>query len=265
MGCVCLKSENNKIDDCSNNENINKNLSLNKSPSSIKNLVNDESRIIQNPFLLRSTPIRENYLIEINAEYFANDFFDEINKARQNCKSYSYKISKLKDNIQIDEDYLGNFLTINNKRVNLSKGKEVFEESSKFLENLYNKLESNFKILKKLEFIDELRIPFPEEENISCMCIDSFYVSSCVEKLRKKFEGKYIILDYIFQISINDPEIFTFLSCIGENQKNMELLKIIFDEEIRFISINHKAINGNKCFIYLLFAKEVNVNLNYLS
>jgi len=202
---------------------------------------------------------KDEYLITFNSEFHANVFIDEINKSRQNCKAYSFNILQLKNRVKFDDENYENFLIMNNKRVNLTKGKINFDYSSKYLNELYFNLENKFKNLKNFEIINEMKIPFPDEEDKNPL--EKTYVSSCVDKLKKKFEGKYEIIDYFFEICLNDPEIFTFLNAISEFDEddeyvdNKKMLKLMFNEEIKYISINHKKLDEDKCLIYLLFAK----------
>jgi hypothetical protein len=209
-----------------------------------------------NPKLSRANKINFDYLISINSEFSASDFVFEINKARQNCKVYSFKIKTLKKKIKFDNKNSENYLMINEKKIILRNDFINFDKSSIYLEDLYNELESKFKILLQLIHIDELKIPFNNDLNIN----DNNYIALYVEKLKNKYKGVYEIIDYFSLISINDPEIFTFVNCIGENNDNTnnnkkEILKLIFDKDIKYISLNYKTIQDNNCIINILFAK----------
>jgi hypothetical protein len=229
---------------------------------------------------------KKNYLISINAEYTERSFLSEINLARQNCKSYSYKITNLKKKIEFDNIEKENFLIINDKKVIITIGINKFDEANKSLTDLFNNLENKLKILKSYELIDELKIPFPNvnnnNNNYNELDInrninrnininnqinfnDKNYLNSYVDFLKKKFEGKFIIVDYFYEICYNDPEIFTFLNTIGEydydnveenfKNENNKMINLLFNEEIKYISINHKKLNNELCLIYMVFAK----------
>ena len=110
-----------------------------------------------------------------------------------------------------------------------------------------------FRILNKLENVEELKIPFPEKNMKDC--IDSEYISKCMEKLSEKVEGKYNLLEFYFTMCVDDPEIAIILSIIDEGSNEKEMQKMIFSDEVKYIGVNYKKIEDNKSVIYMVFAK----------
>ena len=256
-------SEKNKLEKKNNKSNSN----------SALNLINYEKKDTNKT---KSSFLNEkDYLITINADYTKGSFISEINFARQNCKSYSNKIRNFKKKIEYDEVQKENFISINYKKVFFSKELNSFDKASNYLENLHSDLENKFQILKNLEIIDELKIPFPNEDNKKINInnqkkfLNKNYLNSHIDLLKKKFEGKFYIVDYFFDICFNDPEVFVFLNTIGEydyenveedlknenENENNKMLNLLFNEDIKYISVNHKKLDKDFCLIYLVFAK----------
>ena len=69
--------------------------------------------------------------------------------------------------------------------------------------------------------------------------MDSNYINSRMDKLKKKVEGKYNLLEFHFKTCINNIEISTMLSVIEANNNEKEMHKIIFNDKIKYIGVNH--------------------------
>lgn len=183
---------------------------------------------------------------------YSENILNEINEARQDCENYSFLVDNLADQIKTNKNQ--SFLIIENFfEINLIKGKKAFRDCSMHLKDLDACLVDKFRGLKNFEEIEELKVPFPEDED--CDCLDPDYIEQCQIDLVNKIEGKYELVEFVFQITVSDPKIAILLNIVDENTPNKKVRQCLLSEEIKYIGLNSKRINQNLMALYMVFAK----------
>lgn len=183
------------------------------------------------------------------SDKFLNEFFAQLNLARYDPEFFSRKYCKLLDIIKLDAEKKY-FLPMKNFEIILLKGIDPIIECLEFLKN------NNLKHLKNFEIVEDLKVPFFSNSNENKFDMDEFN-SKYVEKLRKKFETKYKIFDFISVQCLNEPYYGFLLSIINGSVKGKILRQNFFSEELDFIGVSHLEINERICKINITFASKV--------
>ncbi len=187
---------------------------------------------------------------EINEKY-ENLFLEEINYLRQNLWEYSEKIRKYMDYILTEEE--DKFILSKHEnhpgKSRLYIGEKAFYET---IDLLIEKKISKTK-LNKLEFIKDLKIPFPNEDIDKSKKIS--YVKSKFKELKNKLKGKYELTDYHMDITFKDVEFSTVMQIVDDNKGNKKRQKNLLNKENKYIGISCKEINNDRINVYFVFAK----------
>lgn len=226
---------------------------LNLKDLDIEEIEQPEEEEMKNP---EPFPVYDQYFLVLpNKEYnFIDDFVHEINKARLNPEKYSSEIKDLIEKIQTDPKTKEQFFMINGQKIYVDSGKVALIECVKYLKNLYIKFKKEKKFLKEIKNIEELKIPFPED-NIENWNNDEF-VRNSMRNLMKKSVGKYNLKKFHSMKYVNNPKISAIMSVIDNSDENEKRIREnIFNSEIKYIGMNIKIIDENSCLIYLVFAE----------
>ena len=151
--------------------------------------------------------ISENYIFKTTSERPKDDFsayiFDNINKIREDPKSFITVIEQAKKNIILDKK--GIFIYKSTVKVALSRGLPAFDETINFLRKL--------KPMSKLIFSNELMIDSPiNEEQIK----DKKYMN---EQINIKVQ-KGIPIKSFWRDIIKDPQTCLILMIVDDNGPN---------------------------------------------
>jgi len=183
---------------------------------------------------------------------FSENILKEINEARRDCELFSLKVDEFAEKIQKEKKQ--SFILLKNGfKVELVKGEGAFRGCSIHLRDLDNSLVDKFRGLQDLVEISELKVPFPVDDNVDFL--DADYIKKCQQELVNKIQGKYELVEFVYQITVNDPELAVILNVVDENTPNKKVRECILSEEIKYIGINSKKIDENLIAVYMIFAK----------
>ena len=160
-----------------------------------------------------------------NSKHFdsINSFEFSGNKININKKSNSGKISK--------KNLFGNnFDDIFRKKLIKSTQLENFPNS-------------------ELVHLDELMIPFPEENDLDKIQDDD-YLYGCIEEIKKKIDGKLLLNKFHVDVTTKE-NVIEYMSLNDSEDEPF------YYEENKYIGINFKDINEDYYVIYFLYAVAV--------
>lgn len=180
---------------------------------------------------------------------------EEINLVRKNCLEYTKKIHKYNNLIvtENDEHYILSRHEDFEAKSCLFRGKIAFEEIIKILEEEYKEMIIKNSFLEKLEFVEDLKIPFPYDDMEKSTKYS--YIKPKFKELKEKFEGKYDITDYHFDLTYNDPEFSTVMQIVDDNNAKNRRRKNILNKENKYIGINCAEMSKDRIIIYYVFAR----------
>ena len=115
---------------------------------------------------------------------------------------------------------------------------------------MHSELENEFKILKEIQQINELKIDFPEDIN---NWNNENFIKKSKEKLAKKIEGKFDLIEFHYMKTIFNPEISVILQLFQNFDFNETC--IFLNKDVKYIGINLRVIDQNICVVYLVFTK----------
>ena len=224
------KNRNNLSPDSNNSQNMNDNFPPEQKPNQNININNQE--------------------ISKNLKYlnYPEKIIEIINTIRQDPPAYAKIIIDSMKNIVEDnnkDDLTKNKIIYKKKvKVALTKGKEAFLEAAKELENTDP--------LPPLEFVHEICIPLPDDEN---EMKDTSFLKRKVLELKK--EG--IKIDVFYKDLVKIPEVSALLMIVDDSGKNAGKKRMtLLDKDIKYIGVNSKFV-GKNFIAYLSFAKGDNI------
>ena len=222
-----------------------KEVSFSSSLSSVRSSINSSSKIDEKNYDLRkSYPedgknkriTKENINFVVPEDEFDKYIFEEINKLRENPKSFIQKIESAKKNIGVDKR--NNYIYKGKQTILLNNGIYAFDNAIKHLSVLRN--------MKKLNYNPELNIKLPSNEE---EIIDRKYQNEKVDILLKN----NIKIKSFWREVIKDPEECFLLMVIDDCGHNCGFKrKDLLDPKMTSIGIN--SINFGKyfaCYIQL--------------
>ena len=203
------------------NNNTNMNLSnMNKKNNNL--LLNQKNTLINTKSNLITKSIKE----PRPSDDFSQYMFTQINKIRNNPRSFIDIFKKAKERIKTDKR--GNLYYSGKIKVALYKGIEAFDEAITSLEKM--------KPMKSLIYKNELRIKISENKN-------DFKTG---DYLRKKINGLIksgVKIRAFWRDIINDPEINFLLMIVDDNPiRRGGKRKDILNPEMKYIGINSGMI-----------------------
>ena len=273
MGCRCANSheeeyeinkrnmtENNNIN---NNNNENNNLEKNDMNNSNNNDINSEknknnfspnSNNSQNKNLNEHEEQKPNINMNINNQEISKNLkylnypeklIEIINTIRQDPPAYANIVIDSMKNIVEDnnkDDLTKNKIIYKKKvKVALTTGKQAFLQAAQELKNT--------EPLPPLEFVHEICIPLPENEN---EMKDANFLKKQVLELKK--EG--IKIDVFYKDLVKIPEVSALLMIVDDSGKNAGRKRMtLLDKDIKYIGVNSKFV-GKSFIAYLSFAKS---------
>ena len=161
---------------------------------------------------------------------YSNYLYEQINKIRNNPKSYIQVLKNEINNMRMDS--YGRLIYNGKIKIELNEGVATFNNTINYLENL--------KPMNNLQFNELLTIQIPKDEND---IRDENYMKNKVENI---IYNGFIIKSFWREI-IKEPEI-CFLIMIIDNIKRNDIL----NPNMKYIGITSQEINGNfVCFITL--------------
>lgn len=262
MGCICDKSSleiyKNSSDKKSESYKLSSsyivmnNLSYKYKISEIFDVPKKNERVNNNSFYSESINYeRKKYSKFSYDKIYADGLLKEINNARCDCEKYSYKLDSLEEKIKIEKNQ--SFLIMENGfKVNLIKGKRSFRECSNYLKDLNSYLIDNFTDLNVFQEIEELRIPFPIDESIDIF--DQDYINKCQMDLALSTLGKFELVEFVYQISVNYADVSIVLNLVDEYTTDRKVRECLLSEKIKYVGINTKRIDEYLNAIYMVFA-----------
>ena len=197
---------------------------------------------------------------ELNSFSNSSKFF-ESNKNPNSKNSKNSKISKNPNSKNFSETS-----EISNSKEISSIKKRPKNKSSKFKKEISKKnfeFEEIFrkKLLASMQFeyfsnmelihLNELMIPFPEENDLDKIQNDE-YLNKCIKEINEKFDGKLFVNKFHMNITSKE-NVIEFISYKDNEDKINESF---YFEENCYIGINIKIINDNTYVVYFLYAFE---------
>ena len=268
MGCRCANSQDeefeiNKRDltEENINGNINERNDLNNSNNHASNndYNSEKNRTNFSPKLDEPANLQDheaspnaaesqvNNSISKNLKYlnYPEKIIEIINIIRQDPVAYADIVLNSMKNIVEDNnknDPTKNKIIYKKKvKVALTKGKQAFLEAAEHLRNT--------EPLPPLEFVPEICIPLPENED---ELKDSNFLKKKVLELRK--EG--INIDIFYKDLVKIPEVSALLMIVDDSEKNAGKKRMtLLDKDIKYIGVNSKFI-GKTFIAYLSFVKS---------
>jgi len=218
--------------------------------SQISNSEINDQNIFSKSILNEDVPEEFN----INENHLSNLFFfkiyDEINNARVNLLSYSKLIKKYAKKINMKKNKK-NYLLSNGKKIYFEYDKRDFLECAEKLEKLNEELSNRNSLLKKLEYIEEIRFPLPKID------IEQVYQDDYIEKhfyeLKNKFKGKYELKKLLFFKCTKDPEVSLLIQIIYDLKKRIK--RNLLTEENKYININFRVLSDSMIGFFIIFAR----------
>lgn len=268
MGCRCANSQDeefeiNKRDltEENINGNINERNDLNNSNNHASNndYNSEKNRTNFSPKLDEPANLQDheaspnaaesqvNNSISKNLKYlnYPEKIIEIINIIRQDPVAYADIVLNSMKNIVEDNnknDPTKNKIIYKKKvKVALTRGKQAFLEAAEHLRNT--------EPLPPLEFVPEICIPLPENED---ELKDSNFLKKKVLELRK--EG--INIDIFYKDLVKIPEVSALLMIVDDSEKNAGKKRMtLLDKDIKYIGVNSKFI-GKTFIAYLSFVKS---------
>lgn len=182
----------------------------------------------------------------------SSDILKIINDVRLNPKNYIAKISNLKNKIIVSNNRT--FLEIEDSLGKLNYF--LFPMGSFAIDNCVSYLINNAKKmnLKELILKDNLSIPFPI--NNSKLCIELDYIKSSLELKKLECKNKYKIIDFHYDVCINNPELSVLLQIIDATNHTYHRRKNIFNNKAKYIGISNGLMYESLYCYYFVFADE---------
>lgn len=182
---------------------------------------------------------------------FSLKILDEINKARKNFLEYSIIIKNFSNKIQKEKDTNKNFIMSHDNKLYFQQEKSHFLECASYLEKLEKKkFEEN---IKYENFIFEKDLIIPISDNDRNCCTEDKFLKENLNKMKKKFKGRFDINKFLFFKSTKCPiTSFAIQLVIDFNRKEKE--KYFLDEKSQYIGINYKINKDGIYGIFLTFA-----------
>ena len=245
MGCNCVKALTNDtiiIDyDTRSNRNNRKTTSQNRT---IK--INSDSDDMNNRTALRvDSPLIRKIRTEYNIDTFAIAMVNEFNLVRIKPITYIQKIKSFMPYLKYDSQANKSYFDIPNMtKINLTKGKEAFDNTIDILNTVHN--------LEPLELRQDLAFPFPTES--PQLCNNKDYITSNFLEMNKRLRDIYCIKGFHYDINISNPEYSTLMQVIDDTNSNGQRRSQILDKDIKYVGINMGKVKGNLYCIYIVFA-----------
>ena len=104
----------------------------------------------------------------------------------------------------------------------------------------------------ELIHLDELKVPFPEENDLDKIQDDD-YLYDCIEKIKKKVSGKLLVNK--FHVDVTTIENVIEFTSLKDSEDDKE--DTFYLEENKYIGINFKVVNDDYYVIYFLYAVAV--------
>lgn len=180
---------------------------------------------------------------------------NEINLARFDLKKYSDLIENYSKKI-IEENNKSYLLLENGFKFEIEKGRSSLRELSVHLRGIDFSNREKFPVLNGFPFIQEkseLKIPFPDDEEIKLM--DEEFITQTKKNLINYLNGKYELVEFIQQLTVNDPKISTILSFLDLINSDKKIRNCLIDRKIRYVGITSKKIDDNIYCLNMAFAK----------
>lgn len=244
MGCNCVKpiSYDTIIIDYDNKSNRSGRRVVSSLNKTNKNTSDEDSN---NRTALRiDSPLYRKIKTEYDLDMFSNIMINEFNIARTKPKTYIEKIKSfypyIKHDVRTNKKY---FDIPNIIKINLIKGKEAFDHTILYLNNVNN--------LDTLELKQDLSFPFPlEPEN----CTNKDYIKFNFLEMNKRMRDKYIIKGFHYDININNPEYSTLMQIVDDTNSFGQRRSQILDKDVKYVGINIGRFRDNLFCIYIVFA-----------
>ena len=264
MGCRCTNSSEEEFE-INKREITNENINNNEA-----NEMNNSNNHFSNDY--NSEKNRNNFSPDLNeADNLHDSGLSPLGKESQNLEisknlkysNYPEKIIEIINNIRHDPvayadiviDSMKNIVEDNNKndstknkiiykkkvKVALTKGKPAFLEAAEQLRNT--------EPLPPLEFVPEICIPLPENEN---EMKDTNFLKKKVLELKN--DG--VIIDVFYKDLVKVPEVSALLMIVDDSGKNAGKKRLtLLNKDIKYIGVNSRFV-GKTFIAYLSFAKS---------
>lgn len=178
--------------------------------------------------------------------YLNESLLKEINQIRNNPSSYIKKIEGFINSIEHDK--IGDYIIINNNKINMKQGKESFIKVKELL------MKSNG--IRDMELKKDLCIPFPFD-NIN-KCDNSDYLNNEFSKIKSNTSNKYKDLFFFCDKNVSNTEFVVAYNFLNMTEEQKMVHNIILNEEYNVIGITSGKIdtNNNVYCYYFVFGKE---------
>ena len=214
---------------------------LNNNSQSIRKSITTMNNKMNNPFIKNSNTLKhQNTLINTKSnlitkslkeqkpsEDFSQYMFDQINKIRNNPRSFIETFKKAKDRIKKDKK--GNLYYSGKIKVALYKGNEAFDETISALEKM--------KPMKSLLYKKNLSIKISENKN-------DFKTGDYLRKKINELIKSGVKIRAFWRDIIHDPEVNFLLMIVDDNPiRRGGKRKDILNPEMKYIGINAGMID----------------------
>lgn len=169
----------------------------------------------------------------------------ELNEVRTNPSSYANKIRQFSGQVTFDENLNKSFFIVDaNTKINLLAGKEAFKSCAELL--------SRQAPLCALELRQELKFNFPSQKPE--ICSSKEYITKTFMDLNNQAKGRYKIVGFHYDISVNDAILSTIIQVVDDNNSNGQRRRHILNERVKYVGINIGKVQEGIYCIYLVFA-----------
>lgn len=194
--------------------------------------------------------VQKRYSIESSNDglpsYLNVSLLNEINQIRNNPLSYIEKIEAFIN--RIEHDKIGDYVIINNNKINLKQGKDSFIKVKDIL------MKSN--AIRNMQLKKDLCIPFPFDNINKCDNFD--YLNNEFSQIKKKTSNKYKDFLFFCDKNVSNTEFVVIYNLLNATEEKKIIHNIILNEEYNVIGITSGKIdtNNNVYCYYFIFGKE---------
>lgn len=181
---------------------------------------------------------------------FEIKMLNEINFVRTNPRQYALKLNELIQNIKREGDLeylIPNNNNVQNEKILLKSGRQIFYEAIDFLNDL--------EPLNELKYSEEIKIQFKDYNNVSVydkqFILDGYMIGKLILNKRLELLKKYN--NCFFSIDIFEDPIISVVFQITDEAFNKERRNAILNKDFTLFSVNFIRDDNYKFLSILTF------------
>ena len=175
---------------------------------------------------------------------------NEINFVRTNPRQYALKLNELIQNIKREGDLeylIPNNNNVQNEKILLKSGRQIFYEAIDYLNNL--------EPLNELKYSEEIKIQFKDYNNVSVydkqFILDGYMIGKLILNKRLELLKKYN--NCFFSIDIFEDPIISVVFQITDEAFHKERRNAILNKDFTLFSVNYIRDDNYKFLSILSF------------